>query len=187
MDTLELRRLPLADLRPPPGRARRVPKSTAAAYRKLKAGVAAFGLVEPLVWNEHTGHLVGGCLRARILAELGYREAPVSVVRLSATREAALGVLLDNPKAQGRYDPSKLAAVLAELDAAGELELSGFDGPALRTLRFEPARGRPPDEARPDRIEVTLVTDEATFEALSGPLNRLIGEHELVTHVRRGA
>jgi len=187
MSALELQRLPLADLKPPPNHTRREPKPSAAAYRKLKSGVAAFGLVEPLVWNALTGHLVGGGLRLRILAELGYREVPVSVVRLSATREAALGVLLNNPKAQGRYDPSKLAAALAELDGVGELELSGFDRSALRTLRFEPARDLLPDESQPDRVEVTLVTDEATFAALSAPLNRLIGEHELVTHVRRGA
>ena len=185
MSALELRLLALADLEPPPGHARRAPAP--AAYRRLKAGIAAFGLVEPLVWNELSGHLIGGGLRRRILAELGAREAPVSVVRLSPARETALGVLLDNPKAQGRYDPRKLAAALADLDGAGELELSGFDRPALRTLRFEPAARPAPDESPPDRVEVTLVADEATFAALSAPLNRLIDEHGLVTHVRRGA
>lgn len=181
---LELRTLRLADLNSPPGAARRAP--TAPAYRKLLAGLSAFGLVEPLVWNEGTGRLVGGALRLRALAELGCDAVPVSVVRLSPARELALGLLLNNPNAQGRYDPPKLAAALAELDAAGELESSGFDRRALRTLRLEPGARVAPAEA-PDRVEVTLVTDAATFAALSGRLDELIGGHELVAHVRRGA
>lgn len=183
---LELRTLRLTDLIPPPEYARRAP--TVPAYLKLKAGIAAFGLVEPLVWNEPTGHLVGGAVRLRALAALGYDEAPVSVVRLSAARELALGLLLNNPKAQGRYDSPKLAAALANLDAVGELEVSGFDRRALRTLRFEPsASAVRPDGPPADRVEVTLVTDAATFAALSGRLDELIGGHELVAHVRRGA
>lgn len=181
---LEFRTLRLAELVPAPGHARRAP--TAPAYRKLRAGLAAFGLVEPLVWNEPTGHLVGGAARLRALAELGHDAVPVSVVRLSAARELALGLLLNNPRAQGRYDPPKLAAALAELGASGELEPSGFERRALRALRLEP-RAAPQAVATSDRVEVTLVTDAATFAALSARLDELIGGHELVAHVRRGA
>jgi hypothetical protein len=187
VSALELRLMPLAALKPAPYHPRRALAPNSAAYRKLKASLAEFGLVEPLVWNELTGHVVGGSARLRILAELGYTEVPVSVVRLSEAREKALGVALDNPKAQGRYDPTKLAAVLADLDESPELELTGFDRRTLATLRFEPARSVPAPEARTDRVEVTFVTDEANYTTLTAQLDKLIGDHELVVHVRRGA
>ena len=62
---------------------RRVLSPDSPAYWKLKASLTEFGLVEPLIWNELTGHVVGGHARLRILAELGVTAVPVSVVRLS--------------------------------------------------------------------------------------------------------
>jgi ParB-like chromosome segregation protein Spo0J len=187
MTALELRVMPLADLKPAPDHPRRALAPASGAYRKLKASLVAFGLVEPLVWNELTGHVVGGAARLRILAELGYTEVPVSVVRLSELREKALCVALDNPKAQGRYAPAKLAALLARLDGAPELELTGFDRTTLGTLRLEPAPAPVIEEKPADRVEVTLVTDAVGFTTLAPHLDKLIGEHELVAHVRRGA
>jgi ParB-like chromosome segregation protein Spo0J len=184
MSAFELRVLPISELKPAAHHPRRVLAPTSPAYRKLKASLAEFGLVEPLVWNERTGHVVGGHVRLRILAELGYTEVPVSVVRLSCVREKALGVLLNNPKAQGRYDPAKLADLLATLGARRELELTGFDGHTLATLRFEPAES-PPREKPRTRVEVTLIADETKYAGLAAALDKLIGDHDLVAHVRR--
>src|SRR5438132_1194750 len=122
MPAFELRFLPLSELKPAPHHARRTLAPKSPAYKKLKASLAEFGLVEPLVWNEPTGHVVGGHARLPILAELGHAEVPVSVVRLSETREKALGVVLNNPKAQGRYDPRRLESVLGELAGLPELD-----------------------------------------------------------------
>lgn len=187
MPPLEIRVLPLSDLKPAPYNPRRALPPTSPAYRKLKASLAEFGLVEPLVWNELTGHVVGGHARLRVLEELGVAEVPVSVVRLSATREKALNVVLNNQEAQGRYDPAKLADLLTELDALGDLELSGFDSRALAALRFEPAELEPLTAADSDRVEVTLVADAATFEKFAPELDSLVRRFDLVSHVRRGA
>src|SRR5262245_27191715 len=138
MNAFEIRTLPIADLKPAPYNPRRVLSSRSPAYRKLKASLAEFGLVEPLVWNELTGHVVGGHARLRILAELGVTEVPVSVVRLTEAREKALNVVLNNQEAQSRYDPCRLADLLAELEELPELELTGFDRDTLDTLRLEP-------------------------------------------------
>src|SRR5215471_18690562 len=124
--TIEIRTLPIAELKPAPYNPRRVLAPQSAAYRKLKASLAEFGLVEPLVWNELTGHVVGGHARLRILKELGVAAVPVSVVRLSEAREKALNVVLNNQEAQGRFDPAKLAELLSGLTGLPELELSGF-------------------------------------------------------------
>src|SRR6188768_3854813 len=123
MSPLEIRVLPISDLKPAPYNPRRALSPESPAYRKLKASIAEFGLVEPLVWNELTGHVVGGHARLAVLHELGFTEVPVSVVRLDDRREKALNVVLNNQEAQGRYDPTKLAAVLEELDGLPELEM----------------------------------------------------------------
>src|SRR5262245_21908595 len=184
MDALEIRTLPLADLKPAPYNPRRVLSPTSPACRKLKASLAEVGLVEPLVWNELTGHVVGGHARLRILAELGVTEVPVSVVRLSETREKAINVVLNNQEAQSRYDPAKLGDLLTELEELPELLLTGFDHKTLDALRLEPADLEQVQPAA-DRVEITLVTDAATYAKLAPELDALVGAFDLVTHVRR--
>ena len=184
---LEIRVMPVADLVPAPYNPRRALKPTDARYQKLAASLREFGLVEPLVWNERTGHVVGGHARLAILKELGVAEVPVSAVRLDDTREKALNVVLNNQEAQGRYDPAKLAAVLEELEGLPELDLTGFDAGTLATLRMEPAADAVEPEADPDRVEITLVTDADTYAKLAPRLDEVVGEFDLVAHVRRGA
>lgn len=184
--TLELRLLPVSALTPAAYNPRRALKPTAPAYRKLKASLQEFGLVEPLVWNEPTGRVVGGHARLRILQELGVAEVPVSVVRLSEAREKALNVVLNNQEAQGRYDPAKLADLLEELKDLPELELTGFDEAVLANLRYEPADGGADEEPEAGRVEVTFVTDPETFAELGPRLDELVRAFDLETHIRRG-
>ena len=183
---LEVRVLPIGDLRPAAYNPRKPLKPTDPAYRKLKAGLEEFGLVEPLVGNETTGRVVGGHARLRILTELGVAAVSVSVVRLSEVREKALNVLLNNQEAQGRYDPAKLADLLAELDGLPEFALTGFDAGTLADLRYVPADELPADGRDPDRVEVTLVTTAGTFAELEGKLDALVREFDLEAHVKRG-
>ncbi len=182
--SIELRMLPIESLKPAPYNPRKLLKPGSVAYRKLKASLAEFGLVEPLVWNEPSGHIVGGHARIKILGELGITQVPVSVVRLDDAREKALNVVLNNQEAQGRYDPAKLAALLEELEDLPELDLTGFDAGTLRTLRMEPAAELEPESVT-SRVEITLVTDENVFRALTPRLDELVAAFDLVTHVRR--
>src|SRR5437764_305442 len=161
---LELRTLPLAQLRPAPYNPRHGLKPTDPAYRKLAASLREFGLVEPLVWTETTGHVVGGHARLAILTELGVEAVPVSVVRLPPAREKALNVMLNNREAQGRFDPAKLADLLTELEELPELELTGFDAGTLAALRLEPAGADADTEEASGEVEVTIVADPETCE-----------------------
>src|SRR5947209_1316897 len=179
--SLEVRVLPIDQLRPAPYNPRKALKATDPAYRKLRASLEEFGLVEPLVWNELTGRVVGGHARLRILRELGYAEVPVSVVRLDEAREKALNVVLNNHEAQGRYDPARLADLLTELEDLPEFGLTGFDRSTLANLRLEPVPELPPGPAA-DRVEVTLVTDPATWARLEGKLDELVREFDLEAH-----
>ena len=153
-------------------------------YQDRSSSPEEFGLVEPLIWNELTGRVVGGHARLRILKELGYTEVPVSVVRLDAAKEKALNVVLNNHEAQGRYDPAKLEKLLTQLEGLPEFELTGFDSRTLTNLRLEPVVELPP-EVVPDRVEVTLVTDPATWARLEGRLDELVREFDLEAHVKR--
>lgn len=102
-------------------------------YDKLKRGIQEFGLVEPLVWNQRTGRLVGGHQRLKVLKDLGYAEAQVSVVDLDETREKALNLALN--KISGEWDMPKLKDLLEKLDTgAFDMEITGFDEKELEQL-----------------------------------------------------
>lgn len=180
MRTLEIRLLPIDSLIPAEYNPRTV---TAKAFRKLKLSLEKFGLVEPLVWNERTGHVVGGHQRLRALRELGFAEVPVSVVCLGDAEEKALNVMLNNLEVQGRYDPAKLLKVLHEL-APLERVAAGFDDSTLRLLELMPEVDAFEPETGDGAIEVTLKASPATYEAMQGRLDGLIRDFDLISHVR---
>ena len=95
-------------------------------YEAIKRSLDEFGLVEPLVWNEHNGVLVGGHQRLKILRARGDKDAWVSVVKIQDKgREMALNVVLN--KGQGLFDMAKVADVFAQLKDLGlDPELTGF-------------------------------------------------------------
>jgi ParB-like chromosome segregation protein Spo0J len=181
----EVRVLPIDRLVPAPYNPRRVLRPTDAAYRKLERSIREFGLVEPLVWNERTGHVVGGHARLAILRTMGVAEVPVSVVYLSDAREKALNVVLNNQEAQSRYDPARLAEVLDDLGELPELELTGFDPSALPPLVLEPLPDVVANEEVGDRVMVTLEMPAATFERAGRALDELVSRFDLTSHVRR--
>lgn len=180
-----IRIMPIEKLEPAPYNPRRALKPTDAAYRKLEASLREFGLVEPLIWNERTGHVVGGHTRLRILKKLGVKEVPVSVVQLSDEREKALNIVLNNQEAQGRYDPDKLADLLEELEELPELEMTGFDYHTIEALRFEPQADWAEPEEKAAMVAIMLEMDAATYESAAPKIDAIIGEFDLISHVRR--
>lgn len=95
-------------------------------YEKLRRSIEEFGYVQPIVWNERTGNMVGGHQRYKILVnELGQTEVAVSVVDLDDQQERLLNLALN--KVSGRWDDEALGRLLLELQECGaDLELSGF-------------------------------------------------------------
>ncbi len=184
MSAFELRMLPLSELTPAAYHARR--PLTLPARRALRGSLMAYGVVEPVVWNETTGRLVGGNARRDLLTELGRTEVPVSVVRLSEAHEKALHLVLNNTKAQGRYDTTKLGALLADLAGRPEFAFTGFDHSALAAFHLKPAESGTP-ESPSRRVEITFVASEAMFAKIAPALDQFIGEHSLIAHVRHSA
>lgn len=182
--TLEIREKPLSELRPAPYNPRQRLEPGDSAYDKLATSLREFGLVEPLIWNETTGHVVGGHLRLRILHEMGVTAVPVSVVHLDPIREKALNVVLNNREAQGRFDSDKLAELLHELKDAPALVLTGFDRRDLPALHLAP-RAEIETEPIRDDVEATLTIPRAHFESVSPRLEALVAEFDLRCHIRR--
>lgn len=102
-------------------------------YQKLKKSIVEFDYIEPIVWNEKTGNVVGGHQRLKILKELGYEEVEVSVVKLNKTKEKALNIALN--KTGGDWYLPKLKDVLQEIDTGEfDIELTGFDIDEIENL-----------------------------------------------------
>lgn len=111
---LNIERKLIAELVPAPYNPRTISPEALAG---LRASVERFGLVEPVVWNRRTGHVVGGHQRLKALQALGEADTQVVVVDLDEIEEKALNVALNSPAIAGEFTP-ELHALLAEIEAA---------------------------------------------------------------------
>lgn len=105
------------------------------AKLRLREAMGKVGLVQPVVWNERSGNIVGGHQRIRQLDALegsGDYRLTVSVVDVDEVRERELNILLNNPEVCGDWDLPKLQDLLdfEGLDAAN----AGFDQAELLRL-----------------------------------------------------
>ena len=103
-------------------------------WQKIEQSIDQFGYVEPIVWNERTGNVVGGHQRLKVLKEKGYEKIPVSVVNLSEADEKQLNLALN--KIKGEWDYEKLQDLLIEFQP-DELLCSGFTADEISLLLSE--------------------------------------------------
>lgn len=127
---MEIRTLNIDQLVPADYNPRKKLKPGDAEYEKLKRSLQEFGYVDPVIWNEHTGHVVGGHQRLEVMVEMGATEIEVSVVNFSEDKEKALNVALN--KISGEWDQDKLVDLLHEL--GDMVELTGFDAEEVECL-----------------------------------------------------
>lgn len=142
-------------------------------YEKLKRSIEQFGYVEPVIWNEQTGRVVGGHQRLKVLIDLGITEVDVVVVSLSTEKEKALNIALN--KISGEWDNEKLALVIADLQGADfDVSLTGFDPEELEDLFRDDVKGG----IKEDDFDVDAELKKPTFSK-AGDL-WLLGDHRLV-------
>ena len=101
----------LADLTPADYNPRSI---TDEAMQGLEASLDEFGLVQPIVWNQETGNIVGGHQRHKALLAAGEKTATVCIVSMTLKKERALNVALNNPHISGDFDKS-LQGLLEEI------------------------------------------------------------------------
>ena len=134
--TLEIRQVKVKDIHAAEYNPRYMSE---ADLKKLKTSMETFGYVDPLVWNETSGNLVGGHMRLKILIEQGVEEVAVSVVRLSLPHEKALNLALN--KIQGEFVEESLSKVLSDLSQTLDFDvtLTGFDVPEIDKIINKPS------------------------------------------------
>ena len=130
---MEIQKIPADRLNPATYNPRVDLKPGDKEYEKLKHSINEFGYVEPVIWNRQTGNVVGGHQRLKVLLDLGHTEIDCVVVDLDIQREKALNIALN--KIQGDWDEDKLAAIMADFDAAAfDVSLTGFDAGEVDAL-----------------------------------------------------
>lgn len=185
---MNLRDVPLADLIPAPYNPRESLAPGDPGYERLARSIAEFDLVEPIVWNARTGHVVGGHQRLTILKHRGDATAPCVVVDLDDARERALNIALNNENVGGDWDPAKLVDLLGELGDLPDFDatLTGFDPDQLADLLLAPPpEPLPPEPAGPEdgSVRVELKIDPDRWEDLRPDLDAFAAAHELSLRV----
>lgn len=132
---MKLESVPLHELTEDPRNARTHDERNMAA---IKASLARFGQVEPLVVREETGVVVGGNGRLAAMREMGWAEASIVRVPLTDAKATALGIALNRTADLAGWNEERLADLIAdiardgfELPAVDELDLGSLVDDAL--------------------------------------------------------
>lgn len=100
--------------------------------KALQRSLEAFGVVEPIIWNKQTGHIVGGHQRLDALLALGEKETDVIVLDLPEEKEQVLNLALN--KISGEWDTRQLIELFNQLgDIDIDLSLTGFSEEEIKS------------------------------------------------------
>jgi DNA modification methylase len=171
---MEIKTIPIEQINPAVYNPRLDLKPGDQEYEKIKRSIKEFDLVEPLVWNEINGTLIGGHQRLKVLKEMGVSEIQVSVVKIEdLQKEKALNIALN--KVQGDWDYPKLKELLVDLDdGLFDISLTGFDENELKKLiDFDGLKGNTEDDDAPP------LPDKGSIITQTGDLWAM-GDHRLL-------
>jgi DNA modification methylase/nitrogen fixation protein len=120
---MKIQEVVLDELNPAEYNPRRI---TRAELKSLVRSMKEFGVVEPIVANKDNT-VIGGHQRLKAAYELNLKTIPVIYVDLPKAKEKLLNLALN--RISGKWDESKLAHLLAELETdltSEEVQISGF-------------------------------------------------------------
>jgi DNA modification methylase len=168
-----IRKVQVTDINPAEYNPRKDLKPGDPAYEKLKRSMTEFGYVEPIIWNEETGNIVGGHQRYKVLVAEGHTEVECVIVKMSAEREKALNVALN--KVTGDWEYEALADLIKDLEAQDfDVTLTGFDAAEIEDL-FSQVHDK---DAEDDDYDVNKALEEAAFVKPGDVW--LLGRHRLL-------
>jgi len=168
-----IRKVPVTDINPAKYNPRKDLKPGDPAYEKLKRSMTEFGYVEPIIWNEDTGNIVGGHQRYKVLVAEGHTEVECVIVNMSPEREKALNVALN--KVTGDWEFEALADLIKDLEAQDfDVTLTGFDAAEIEDL-FSQVHDK---DANDDDYDVNKALEEAAFVKPGDVW--LLGRHRLL-------
>ena len=162
-----------ADLLPADYNPRKDLKPGDAEYEKLKRSIEQFGYVEPVIWNQTTGHVVGGHQRLKVLMDMGMTEVDCVVVAMDEEKEKALNIALN--KISGDWDKDKLALLIADLQGADfDVSLTGFEPAEIDDLFKDTLK----DGIKDDDFDVGAELAQPTMTKLGDIWT--LGRHRLI-------
>lgn len=127
--TMEIKELPLKELKPAAYNPRKKLKKGDKEYEKIKQSLLKFGYVDPIIVNEDLT-IIGGHQRLTVLKDLDYETAKCVIVDLPKEDEKALNIALN--KITGQWDEALLADLLLDLQESDfNLDLTGFEPPEI--------------------------------------------------------
>ena len=127
--TMEIKELPLKELKPAAYNPRKKLKKGDKEYEKIKQSLLKFGYVDPIIVNKDMT-VIGGHQRLTVLKDLDYETAKCVIVDLPKEDEKALNVALN--KITGQWDEALLAELLVDLQESDfNLDLTGFEPPEI--------------------------------------------------------
>lgn len=134
MNSLNIKRMKLADLNPAKYNPRKELKPGDKEFEKLKNSIENFGYVELIVVNAANNNtVISGHQRLSVLKYMGETEADCVIVNMNEADEKALNIAMN--KVNGEWDEQKLAELmdnLKELDY--DLSKTGFEPPEISDL-----------------------------------------------------
>ena len=156
------------------------------SYERLKRSLEEFDLVQPIVWNRQTGHVVSGHQRLGLLKREGVTELDVVVLDLPIEREQALNVTLNNPNVGGDWDMDKLGDLLSQLSDLEELDVSitGFDTQEMKYLTLSPYENSELEEEEVATYRVSFEVETEQWEAFRPQLDQFLATQNLQPHIR---
>lgn len=127
--TMDIKELPLKELKPAAYNPRKKLKKGDKEYEKIKQSLLKFGYVDPIIVNEDLT-VIGGHQRLTVLKDLDYETAKCVIVDLPKEDEKALNIALN--KITGQWDEALLADLLLDLQESDfNLDLTGFEPPEI--------------------------------------------------------
>ena len=171
---MNLQKLPVGKLKPAKYNPRKDLKPGDPAYEKIKRSLHDFGYVDPVIWNEVTGNIVGGHQRYKVLVAEGATEIDCVVVHIENPQdEKALNIALN--KAVGEWEPKALADLLSDLQLSGyDLGATGFDAAEVDDL-FSQVHDK---DVKDDDFDVDKATSAPAFVEKDDVW--LLGRHRLM-------
>ena len=188
---INFQRIRIEKLKPAPYNPRIPLQPGSPRYERLERSLREFDLVEPIVWNEQTGHVVSGHQRLEILKTQGAEDVDVSVVSLSLEREKALNVALNNSQIGSDWDPDKLLHVVSELIELPDFDatLTGFAADDLRDLLLVPQPNSVEEQASAENeenhtVQVTFEIPHEEWESVRPEIDHLLAEWNFKAHIK---
>ena len=169
---MKIKKIPLSHIKPARYNPRKDLQPGDPDYERIRESMERFDLVEPLVWNEANGVLIGGHQRLKVLAAMGHKTVDCVVVNIpDPAKEKQLNIALN--RAVGAWALDSLKGLMVDLEAEG-VDLKWLDLDEL----FEGAEGADgggsegTEEDEPPDVPKKAVSKRGEIYAL--------GEHRLM-------